>query len=144
MCISKDLEKDKVFLTNRSILCLKVVYFFRPMENKRKNKDFNPNNCPVTYCLNIIGGKWKPIIIYLVRKGGNRFSILQRAIPDISKQMLVNQLRELEEDGVLERKIYAEIPPRVEYFITPVGESLFPIIDSMQDWGLKQMTTCNS
>jgi DNA-binding HxlR family transcriptional regulator len=49
----------------------------------------------------------------------------------------------LEEDGILERKIYAEIPPRVEYFITPLGESLLPVIDSMQDWGLKQMATCN-
>ncbi|TAF65181.1 MAG: transcriptional regulator [Cytophagales bacterium] len=109
------------------------------MENQRKNKDFNPNNCPVTYCINIIGGKWKPVILYLIRKGGNRFSILQRAIPDISKQMLVNQLRELEDDGILERKIYAEIPPRVEYFVTDLGISLMPIIDLMEKWGLAQM-----
>ena len=72
------------------------------MDIKRKTKGFNPNNCPVTHCLNLIGGKWKPVIIFLIRKECNRFSMLQRAIPDISKQMLVNQLRELEEDGVLE------------------------------------------
>jgi DNA-binding HxlR family transcriptional regulator len=109
------------------------------MENHRKNKDFNPNNCPVTYCINKIGGKWKPVIIYLIRKGGNRFSILQKAIPDISKQMLVNQLRELEDDKIIVRTIYAEIPPRVEYKITEYGQSLMPIIDSMQDWGLEKM-----
>lgn len=109
------------------------------MENKRKNKDFNPNNCPVTHCLNKIGGKWKPVIIFLIRKDCNRFSMLQRAIPDISKQMLVNQLRELEADRILERIIYAEIPPRVEYIISEYGKSLFPIIDGMSEWGLKDM-----
>ena len=87
----------------------------------RKNKDFNPNNCPVTYCLNRIGGKWKPVIIHLIRKGCNRFSMLQKAIPDISKQMLVNQLRELEDDNILQRVVYAEIPPRVEYTLTELG-----------------------
>lgn len=105
----------------------------------KKNKNFNPNNCPVTYCLNLIGGKWKPVIIHLVRKGGNRFSILQKAIPDISKQMLVNQLRELESDGILERKVYAEVPPRVEYALTDLGQSILPIIDWMEKWGIAQM-----
>lgn len=106
------------------------------MENKRKNKNFNPNNCPVTHCLNKIGGKWKPVIIHLLRKGCNRFSLLQKAIPDISKQMLVNQLREMEQDLLIERIIYAEIPPRVEYVITSYGMTLFPIIDMMSEWGL--------
>lgn len=109
------------------------------MQTKRKNKDFNPNNCPVTHCLNKIGGKWKPVVIYLVRKECNRFSMLQKAIPAISKQMLVNQLREMEEDGILERIIYAEIPPRVEYRISPYGNTLMPIIDCMSDWGLEEL-----
>ncbi len=109
------------------------------MDNQRKNKDFNPNNCPVTHCLNKIGGKWKPVILFLIRKECNRFSLLQRAIPDISKQMLVNQLRELEEDGILDRVIFAEIPPRVEYGISAYGTTLFPIIDQMSDWGLKDL-----
>jgi len=65
--------------------------------------------------------------------------MLQRAIPEISKQMLVNQLRELEADGILKRKVYAEVPPRVEYHISEYGETLFPVIDTMQDWGLKDM-----
>lgn len=105
----------------------------------RKNKDFNPNNCPVTHCLNLIGGKWKPVIIFLIRKNCNRFGLLQRAIPDISKQMLTQQLRELEADGFLERKIFAEIPPRVEYYITDYGNTILPIIDAMSEWGLKDM-----
>ncbi|MFZ6000395.1 MAG: winged helix-turn-helix transcriptional regulator [Bacteroidota bacterium] len=106
---------------------------------KRKTKDFNPNGCPVTFCLNTIGGKWKPVIIHLLRKGCNRYSMFQKAIPDISKQTLTNQLRELEADGVIERIIFPEIPPRVEYKITAFGQSLFPIVDSMSQWGLKQM-----
>lgn len=109
------------------------------MGAKRKNKDFNPNDCPVTHCINRIGGKWKPVIIFLIRKGGNRFSILQRAIPSISKQMLVNQLRELEEDGIIDRTIFPEVPPRVEYSMTKEGETLFPIIDMMEKWGLERI-----
>ncbi|MFS4448692.1 winged helix-turn-helix transcriptional regulator [Flagellimonas sp. S174] len=95
--------------------------------------------CPVTYTMSKIGGKWKPIILYLIDKGGNRFGVLQRAIEGISKQMLTKQLRELEADGLLHRKIFAEIPPRVEYSITKKGSSLFPIIESMRDWGEAEM-----
>jgi DNA-binding HxlR family transcriptional regulator len=105
------------------------------MATERKNRNFNPYNCPVTHCLNIIGGKWKILIIYAVSKNVNRFSKLQRVIPAISKQMLVNQLRELEEDGILERIIYPEIPPRVEYRVTDHGLTLMPVIRVMQDWG---------
>ncbi|HRR09328.1 MAG TPA: helix-turn-helix domain-containing protein [Rhodothermales bacterium] len=105
----------------------------------RKNKDFNPNQCPVTHCLNLIGGKWKPIILYLIQHQCNRFGLLQRAIPVISKQMLTQQLRELEEDGIIERKIFAEIPPRVEYSISRYGETLLPVVQQMREWGLKDM-----
>ncbi|MFN4081616.1 MAG: winged helix-turn-helix transcriptional regulator [Saprospiraceae bacterium] len=105
----------------------------------RKNKDFAPNNCPVTYALNIIGGKWKAVILHLIRSDCTRFSLLSRAIPAISKQMLVNQLRELEADGILTRVAYAETPPRVEYIITDLGKSLFPVIDSLRDWGIRRM-----
>ena len=109
------------------------------MENKRKNKDFNPNNCPVTTCMNKIGSKWKPVVIFLITKGKNRFSLLQKAIPNISKQMLVNQLRELEEDDLIERNIFAEIPPRVEYKISKYGETILPVISIMADWGKVDM-----
>lgn len=112
------------------------------MENTaiRKTKDFTPGNCPVVYCMNIIGGKWKPSIIHMIRTDRNRYSILLKNITEISKQTLTNQLRELEADGIIERIIYPEIPPRVEYKITPYGSSLLPIIDSMYQWGRQNMT----
>ena len=111
------------------------------MENRvvRKNKDFVPGNCPVSYTMNIIGGKWKPSIIHMIRTNRNRYSLLLKNITEISKQTLTNQLRELETDGILERIIYAEIPPRVEYKITPFGTSLFPVIDSMYQWAKMNM-----
>jgi DNA-binding HxlR family transcriptional regulator len=86
-----------------------------------------------------IGGKWKPIILYLISEEINRFGLLRRGVFGISKQMLTKQLRELEADGLITRKIYAEIPPRVEYFITEKGDSIFPIIDSMKAWGTLYM-----
>ena len=79
------------------------------------------------------------LIIYAISKNCNRFSLLQKAMPAISKQMLVNQLRELEEDKIIERLIYAEVPPRVEYKMTKYGLSLMPVIDVIQDWGVKDL-----
>jgi DNA-binding HxlR family transcriptional regulator len=105
------------------------------MENNRKNKDFNPHECGVVNFLNLVGGKWKVLIIYAISKGWNRFSLLRRESPFISKQMLTNQLRELEEDGIIERCIFAEIPPRVEYKLTEFGQSLIPVIRVIKDWG---------
>lgn len=105
----------------------------------RKTKEFTPGNCPVVYCMNIIGGKWKPSILHMIRTNSNRYSILLRNIPEISKQTLTNQLRELEADGVIERVIFPEIPPRVEYNITDFGATLFPIIDGMYKWGRQHM-----
>lgn len=97
-------------------------------------------NCPINYALNKIGGKWKPVILHRIKVGINRFGVLQRAIPQISKQMLTSQLRELENDGIIERKIYAEIPPRVEYFISKNGETVFPVLDALAYWGKNQLS----
>lgn len=94
--------------------------------------------CPVTQTLNVIGGKWKPIILTRIRMGVNRFGLMQRSIPTISKQMLTAQLRELEEDGLVDRKIFAEVPPRVEYTVTKRGEEVFPILEAMASWGKSQ------
>jgi DNA-binding HxlR family transcriptional regulator len=102
---------------------------------KNVKKTENTSICPVTYCMSMIGGKWKPIILYLISKEVNRFGILQRAIDGISKQMLTKQLREMETDKIIERKIFAEIPPRVEYYISEKGKTLFPVIDAMKNWG---------
>ena len=106
---------------------------------EKKSEKLEHSDCPVTFCMGKIGGKWKPIIIYLIRKGANRFGILERGVEGITKQMLTKQLREMEADGILERKIYPEIPPRVEYFFTAFGKSLFPVIDAMSQWGMDHM-----
>ena len=102
-----------------------------------KRVDCSEKSCPVTRCMKVIGGKWKIIILYAVQNGANRFSLLQKTIPDISKQMLTTQLRELEKDKIISRTIFPEIPPRVEYGITPLGKTLFPIIEAMDRWGRK-------
>lgn len=111
------------------------------MENTkfRKLKDYNPRNCPVTYCLNMIGNKWKLLIIHHLNIGYNRYSMLQRELPEISRQTLTNQLREMEADGIIERIIFPQIPPRVEYKITELGETLMPILKEMSVWGQKHM-----
>ena len=109
------------------------------MATTRKNKNFNPFNCGVTHFLNIVGGKWKVLVIYAISKKCNRFSLLQKIIPHISKQMLINQLRELEEDGLIQREIFAEMPPRVEYSLTEYGRSMMSIILNIQKWGEKDM-----
>jgi DNA-binding HxlR family transcriptional regulator len=109
------------------------------MAEKRKTKDFNPHQCGVTHFLNKVGGKWKVLVIHGVSMGCNRFSLLRKAIPQISKQMLINQLRELEEDGILERTVFPEIPPRVEYRLSEYGKTLLPVIQTVQQWGLQDM-----
>jgi DNA-binding HxlR family transcriptional regulator len=95
----------------------------------------NLQKCPVTATMGLIGGKWKILIMHLINNDINRFGKMSMMLKDISKQMLTTQLRELENDGLIHREIYAEIPPRVEYFLTDKGKSLMPIIDMMKDWG---------
>jgi len=94
----------------------------------------NPNNCPVTHSMNIIGGKWKPIIIFLLSRGKLRFGKLIMFMPAISRKVLTNQLRELEADGLIIREKFAEIPPRVEYSLTKKSEELVPILWSLAKW----------
>jgi len=111
----------------------------RPGSLQPPTRRSRKNDCPVTFCLAKIGGKWKPLLIHLIRNDVNRFGKLHQTIGGISKQMLTKQLRELEADGILSRKVYPEVPPRVEYTVTTYGESFFPVVDSMQKWGQKQM-----
>lgn len=97
------------------------------------NKEFN---CEKELTLAIIGGKWKMLILWhLGREGTKRFGELKSLIPDITPRMLVNQLRELEEDLIVNRKVYPVVPPKVEYSLTKEGESLMPILTAMYDWG---------
>lgn len=92
-------------------------------------------HCPVTATMGVIGGKWKLLILYLISNGINRFGKMSMMMKDVSKQMLTTQLRELELDEIIERKIYPEIPPRVEYYLTDKGASLLPITKLMKEWG---------
>lgn len=95
-------------------------------------------NCPINFAMRMIGGKWKPVILHRIKIGINRFGQLQKAIPLISKQMLTAQLRELEEDNIIVRKVYAEVPPKVEYSISKNGETLFPLLEAIENWGKSQ------
>lgn len=106
----------------------------------KSEKSVKVSDCPVTYTMSQIGGKWKPIILNVIDLGSNRFGLLLRSIEGISKQMLTKQLRELEENNIIHREIFPEIPPRVEYSITEKGRTVFPIIKSMSDWGRKQLS----
>lgn len=104
--------------------------------NTKKKIVFDENSCPVTATMKVLGGKWKPILInaiYLTAPA--RFGELKRSVKGITQSMLTQQLRELEDDGLISRKIYAEIPPRVEYTLTEFGLTLSPIMQSMAKWG---------
>lgn len=96
--------------------------------------------CEIEITLKMIGGKWKPLILYfLIEDGTKRFNELLNSIEQISQKTLTTQLRELEADGLIFRKVYAEIPPKVEYSITEKGKSLFPILELMCEWGEKHI-----
>ena len=105
------------------------------IENK-KTFIFDENNCPVTATMKVLGGKWKPILINAIYfTAPARFGELKRSVIGITQSMLTQQLRELEEDGIISRKIYAEIPPKVEYTLTEFGLTLSPVILTMAKWG---------
>ncbi len=91
--------------------------------------------CPVEITLDVIGGKWKGMVLYWLLDGTARFNEIRRAVPKATQRMLTLQLRELESDGVIRRKVYAEVPPKVEYSLTEFGLSLKPILLLMRDWG---------
>lgn len=100
-----------------------------------KKDDTTPRECPVVTAINIVGGKWKLLIIALLRLHTHRFGEIKRALPQISERMLARQLRELERDRLISRKVYPEVPPHVEYTLTKNGKSLIPILDLLAEWG---------
>lgn len=91
--------------------------------------------CAVEATADIIGGKWKAVILYYLFEGPKRFNELRKRLPEVTQRMLTLQLRELEQDGIVHREIYKEVPPKVEYSLTEFGTSLGPIIVQMLDWG---------
>jgi DNA-binding HxlR family transcriptional regulator len=91
--------------------------------------------CPVATTVQLIGNKWKLLIIRSLLQGTQRFSSLQKAIPGISQKVLTDNLRSMESDGLVVRRVYAEVPPKVEYSLSELGNSMKPIIDAMAVWG---------
>ncbi len=99
------------------------------------NSHLEEHNCPVSATVSIIGGKWKPPILSRLVEGDKRFGELQRLVPNVTKKMLTQQLRELERDGIVARRVYDEVPPRVEYSLSEYGKSLIPVLRVMELWG---------
>ncbi len=91
--------------------------------------------CPVETTLTLIGNKWKVLILRDLMTGTKRFGELKKSIGTVSQKVLTAQLRDMEADGLVNRKVYAEVPPHVEYSLTELGESLSPILDAMRNWG---------
>lgn len=106
-------------------------YFFRGEEVR----------CTLDVTLAIVGGKWKTAILWHLKQKTMRFSSLQREFPYTTRKMLTKQLRELESDGIVNRKVYPEIPPKVEYSITEKGRTIIPVLDMMHAWGKEFLET---
>jgi DNA-binding HxlR family transcriptional regulator len=96
-------------------------------------------HCPAEATLQVIGGRWKVLLLYHLFGGVKRFSELQRAISGITQKMLTQQLREMERDGIVQRTVYPQVPPKVEYRLTPLGETLKPVVNAMCRWGAQRL-----
>jgi len=106
---------------------------FNKLEREKKEKNFN---CYITETMNLIGGKWKPFILWQLKEEGVlRFGELKKRIPKVTQKMLTQQLKEMESDEFINREVFAEVPPRVEYRLTDLGKSLSPVLQALSDWG---------
>jgi DNA-binding HxlR family transcriptional regulator len=101
--------------------------------------DCDPVHCPIEVALEVIGGMWKVIVVRELLTGTKRYSELHRGLKHATHKMLAQQLRQLEADGVVDRKAYPQVPPKVEYSLTPLGRQLGPLLDSMNGWGARVM-----
>lgn len=102
--------------------------------------------CPVTITQSVLMGKWKLTILWILHNKIRRFNELEKLIPSISHGVLAQQLRELERDGLIHRKVYGEVPPKVEYSLTEIGVSFIPVMSQIMEWGvgyIKKTSTCN-
>ena len=108
--------------------------------NPAPTTGFTRLSCAVETTLNIIDGRWKVLILRELFAGTMRFAQLRRALQGVTQKMLTQQLRELEADGIVHRQVYPEVPPRVEYSLTPLGESLWSVLEAMHNWGLHYQT----
>ncbi|SMC64943.1 transcriptional regulator, HxlR family [Cellulophaga tyrosinoxydans] len=99
------------------------------------------NHCPLNYTMNLIGTKWKPLLLFHLLEGDLRSGILQKKIPGISNKMFTQTVRDLENDGLIARKVFPVVPPKVEYSLTKRGRSLESILRSLDTWGLEDSQT---
>lgn len=111
-------------------------------QNPISQQDISAIYCPVRTTLEIIGGKWKVLILYHLDTETHRFNELQRLLTGITQRMLTLQLRELEADGIVHRKVYPQVPPKVEYSLTEFGRTLMPVIQAMHHWGKTYASEC--
>jgi len=93
--------------------------------------------CPVSYALDKVGGRWKPLILWNLRNGRLRYSELKKAIPPITEKMLIQHLKQLETDNLVQRKVIEVMPPHVEYCLSDAGAELLPALNALADWGIK-------
>ena len=107
------------------------------IDNKEKVfvLDGKEYHCAMDVTMDFIGGKWKTVVLWYLRKDKKRFSELRKLIPNITEKMLSLQLKGLENDGLVGRKIYPQVPPKVEYFLTEFGKSLIPMLEEIAKWG---------
>jgi len=115
------------------------------MEQKKVERNVHgAEECPITATIDVIGGKWKPPIIWLLLKGPMRFGELHKTMPAMALKVLSRQLKELENDGIVIRTAYPEVPPRVEYALSPKGQSLQQIMQLLSDWSVANIMTKSS
>lgn len=103
------------------------------------NQEDIRHTCPIEVVSNILGGKWKSLILFKLLDGTIRFNELHRKIPCVTRRILTLQLRELEKDGLVHREVYHQVPPKVEYSLTETGESLREILLSLKEWGIEYL-----
>ncbi len=96
-------------------------------------------HCPVEVSMNLLSGKWKCLMLWHLHEGTKRYNELERIVPGVSQKMLTQQLKELEKDGLISRTVYPEVPPRVEYSLTELGQSAFPILEMMHSWAVDKL-----
>jgi DNA-binding HxlR family transcriptional regulator len=107
---------------------------------RNANKLESVNNCPVSYLMSKIGGHWKPIILFQLMHGEKRYSEIKRAIPAITEKMLIQHLKQLQDDALVNRKAEPVVPPHVVYSLTDDGEALTPVLEAMAAWGINNMS----
>ena len=118
-----------LLLQVRTFMCCRNILYTM---NSEKPK----SNCPVERVIEVLGGKWKIVILFHLMDGTKRFNELRRLMPDVTQRMLTRQLRELEEYDIVNRKVYAQVPPKVEYSLTDLGRSLDSILNDLHKWGV--------